>query len=366
VADLSPVFGGVREAGGPTHACPGYEAAMGVLLGFITALMDCPDAMRASAVPLALVFEGALPAHSESKAQTFEVDEAAWAALPKPDPKGGKGEPPGAPRGNLVLGLGDSWFHYFAADCFDAFKYELGLDATTLAVEGTQILEMAAQPRQLQQLDALIQSNGAEGRWPCVILLSACGNDVVHPKLEKLLVDRHRIDDLKDALAVEPTRLFVDVRLRAALTKVLRAIDAIAMAHVGRRLPILLHGYADPYPDGRGALGSALPSWLKPSFDKRGYAEDRLDERHTVMATLIDRLNRMQQSVAASLVEEGLDVRHVDLRPVLKSPADWQNELHPTPEGFRRVARRLAQEVRKTLPVTVRDRTTTARARRGR
>jgi Dyp-type peroxidase family len=364
VADLSPVFGGVREAGGPTHACPGYEAAMGVLLGFITALMDCPDAIRASAVPLALVFEGALPAHSESKAQSFEVDEAAWAALPKPDPKGGKGEPPGAPRGNLVLGLGDSWFHYFAADCFDVFKYELGLDASTLAVEGTQILEMAAQPRQLQQLDALIQSEGAEGRWPCVILLSACGNDVVHPRLKELLVDRRSIADLNDALAVEPTSDFVDVKLRAALTKVLRVIDAIAEARVGRRLPILLHGYANPYPDGRGALGSALPSWLKPSFDDRGYDPDRLDERHTVMAALIDRLNRMQQAVAMSLAVEGLDVRHIDLRPVLKSPADWQNELHPTTEGFKRAARRLAQEVRKTLPGSAGAGTLTSRPRR--
>jgi hypothetical protein len=82
------------------------------------------------------------------------------------------------------------------------------------------------------------------------------------------------------------------------------------------------------------------------------------------MAALIDRLNRMQQAVATSLAVEGLDVRHVDLRPVLQSPADWQNELHPTTEGFKRAARRLAQEVRKTLPGSARAGSLTARPRR--
>lgn len=39
--DLSPVFGGVRNGspGTPTHACPGYEMAMGVLLGTLAGLM---------------------------------------------------------------------------------------------------------------------------------------------------------------------------------------------------------------------------------------------------------------------------------------------------------------------------------------
>jgi hypothetical protein len=38
---VAPVFGGLRtEAQHPTHACPGYEMAMGVLLGMLAALLQ--------------------------------------------------------------------------------------------------------------------------------------------------------------------------------------------------------------------------------------------------------------------------------------------------------------------------------------
>jgi hypothetical protein len=38
---IAPVFGGKRSAvGRPTHACPGYEMAMGVLLGMFAALLQ--------------------------------------------------------------------------------------------------------------------------------------------------------------------------------------------------------------------------------------------------------------------------------------------------------------------------------------
>jgi hypothetical protein len=58
-ADLALNFGGDRrQAPHPTHACPGQEAAMGVLLGFVAGLLDTPASMRASPVPLALSFEG--------------------------------------------------------------------------------------------------------------------------------------------------------------------------------------------------------------------------------------------------------------------------------------------------------------------
>ena len=52
--DLYPIFGGNRkEVSAPTHACPGYSAAMGVLLGFISALVSVKEKMRPSPAPLA-------------------------------------------------------------------------------------------------------------------------------------------------------------------------------------------------------------------------------------------------------------------------------------------------------------------------
>jgi hypothetical protein len=41
VTDMCPVFGGNRAANPhPTHACPGFEMAMGVLLGITYAVVD--------------------------------------------------------------------------------------------------------------------------------------------------------------------------------------------------------------------------------------------------------------------------------------------------------------------------------------
>ena len=55
--DIYAVFGGKRERGTgisiPTHACPGYEMALGVLLGFFAALAEFAD-MRPTLSPMAL------------------------------------------------------------------------------------------------------------------------------------------------------------------------------------------------------------------------------------------------------------------------------------------------------------------------
>lgn len=68
--DLSIVFGGRRcpmhgagpaqapASPAPTHACPGYDAGMGVLLGLLAGLIDQGDFTRPSPAPLSFTFEG--------------------------------------------------------------------------------------------------------------------------------------------------------------------------------------------------------------------------------------------------------------------------------------------------------------------
>lgn len=75
--DVSPVFGGRRKAaadpwkaGDPTHACPGYSAAMGVLLGMFTALLQVADEVRPSPAPLSLTITPApIPAQTKTAKQ---------------------------------------------------------------------------------------------------------------------------------------------------------------------------------------------------------------------------------------------------------------------------------------------------------
>ena len=60
---VMPVFGGERspqgpQPGNPVHACPGYNAGMGALLGMYSALMNVTQSMRPSPVPLSLTIVG--------------------------------------------------------------------------------------------------------------------------------------------------------------------------------------------------------------------------------------------------------------------------------------------------------------------
>jgi hypothetical protein len=60
--DISPVFGGNYSGeSSPTHACPGYKAGMGVILGVLSALLEVKASMRPSPAPLAFTFEGPVP-----------------------------------------------------------------------------------------------------------------------------------------------------------------------------------------------------------------------------------------------------------------------------------------------------------------
>ncbi len=115
-------------------------------------------------------------------------------------------------------------------------------------------------------------------------------------------------------------------------------------------MPILIHGYAYPVPDGRGFLGGMGPlpgPWLQPGFYQKGFG--RLEDCIRMMVQLIDRFNAMMKDVTS--LPDFKHVRYVDLRgeltngPTYKS--DWANELHPSKSGFEKVTKRFADELAK-------------------
>jgi hypothetical protein len=113
---------------------------------------------------------------------------------------------------------------------------------------------------------------------------------------------------------------------------------------LGARVPILVHGYDYPVPDGRGFLGGwgPLPGpWLEPGFREKGY--DNLSERIGITRDLIDRFYTMLADATALSAFSHVSV--VDLRCALSIDLAndhyrewWGNGLHPTFKGFRKVA----------------------------
>lgn len=375
--EYAMLFGGERGSkDAPMHACPGREAAMGVMLGFIAALLEVKEEMRPSAVPLALTLEGQLlpkngsreppedPAELAAARATEARNRQRWervlseAKRPDSAPALPSRSLPGANSGRrpLLIGIGDSWFSYFAMDIFDVLSEQHDYEAVSLAAEGTALLEMKANPIQQLRLDALLSQCAQRGVFPSGILISAGGNDVIRSQLAALLRPPPLEGLPESLLDKEAVDAFVDGTMKDALRELIGQIAVCCELRLGSRVPIFVHGYAFPYPDGRGllgtvdALGEGMAAWLRPGFAEAGYTGAALEApAQMAMKELILRLNGMQEKVTAEM-----DATHIDLTDTFPFPSQsyteyWANELHPTATGFVTLASKVATEIGKKL-----------------
>jgi hypothetical protein len=200
---------------------------------------------------------------------------------------------------------------------------------------------MAYDGGQLEDFVRAIEKVVRRGATPRAILLSGGGNDVAGDGFGMLVNHRSSPVHGLDAKVLEG---IVETRVRTAYATILAAVTAASEQLVGAKVPILVHGYDYPVPDGRGLLGGwgPLPGpWLAPGFAEKGY--DDLAERVALARELIDRLYAMLASVVA--LAPFAHVTLVDLRGSLSTELAanrykswWGNELHPTHPGFTRVA----------------------------
>jgi hypothetical protein len=239
-----------------------------------------------------------------------------------------------------LIAEGDSWFDYPLNDVLSVLEDDHGYDVESVAHRGDRVEDMAFAPGQLLEFSRRLEKLLARGSVPRALLLSGGGNDIAGAEFGMLL--NHAASPIA-GLNEDVMTGVIDKRAKIAYTTIISAMSAISQQHLGRPLPILIHGYAFPVPDGRGFIGGFGPlpgPWLEPGFREKGFRDVR---RNTaIMQTVIDRFNVMLQSVAALFAH----VSFVDLRRTLRNDAlykrDWANELHPTPSGFRLVAAKFA------------------------
>jgi lysophospholipase L1-like esterase len=184
-----------------------------------------------------------------------------------------------------------------------------GYDIESVAHKGHPLEEMAYGRKQLEDLARRMEKVKRRGLTPKAILLSGGGNDVAGPEFAMLL---NRNPSSIPGLNESVLRGVIDERIRAALTSLLGAITKLCKEMFEREIPIVIHGYDYPVPDGRGFWGGwwILPGpWLEPGFRQKGY--DSLNHRKALAKELIDRFNRMIEEV--SRVPESAHVRYVNL-----------------------------------------------------
>ena len=112
-------------------------------------------------------------------------------------------------------------------------------------------------------------------------------------------------------------------------------------------MPIIFHGYAYPFPDGRGWSLAGLHSWVGPWLDPplayKGYARTTdATVRLKIVHDLIDAFNDMVTSV----VSAHPNTHYVNLRETLTTQAQWHNELHPRKAGFKLVTDEIEAKIR--------------------
>jgi len=117
--------------------------------------------------------------------------------------------------------------------------------------------------------------------------------------------------------------------LMRKLSEAYRMLIGQALASSNPTVKVFLHNYDFAIPSGRGIFGPGS-SWLKQALDD---AQVPSALQHECMKHLIRRLTQELHSIAAAFPSR---VFVVDSSGTL-APGDWADELHPTPEGFRKI-----------------------------
>ncbi len=248
-----------------------------------------------------------------------------------------------AASAGFLVAAGDSWFDYPFHNVLTILHDDYGYNVESTSNNGDAMESIAYLGGQIDGLSRMFQKVVSQGARPKAVMLSGGGDDIAGKEFGMLLNNRN------SAIAgwnSDVLKGVIEDRIAAAYVVMLNAIDRLSNQFAKRTLPILVHGYDYPVPDGRGFLGGwgPLPGpWLQPGFREKNF--DDLQETTALMRATIDQFNDMLLEVTAQ--PEFSHVHYVNLRGVLKTDADyrdwWANELHPTERGFQAVTARFAQ-----------------------
>jgi hypothetical protein len=169
------------------------------------------------------------------------------------------------------------------------------------------------------------------------VLISGGGNDAVDYKLG-LKADCSGLSNAEDC--IDPDGLDNLMRdISGSLGLMVHDI-AWAFGKQNRMADVFIHGYDYSIPDGRGFSLAGLQfggAWLKPALDAAKVAADDMPLRTAICHLLLDKVN----AVLENFDNPSQGVHYIDCLGVLRQDAnyreDWDNELHPTFSGFKKI-----------------------------
>lgn len=229
-------------------------------------------------------------------------------------------------EGLKFVAEGDSWFEYpvLLDDVVDQLSEQYGI--FSIAAAGDTLENIVSPVNFKDQIFPALAEVRPDG-----FLLSGGGNDIVGDALVDLLIEQQGSNKSKPAECLAPA---VHAKLAAIECYYRTAFDQLLAKQPN--LKIITHGYdlSVPKPDG---------PWLGRPFSKRNITDTEL--MREIIAVLLKRVTGMHL---------GLEQRYKG-RVFFTSCAGcvgdhWYDELHPTNEGFARVADRFRDTIARAFP----------------
>lgn len=252
--------------------------------------------------------------------------------------------------GKKFLAQGDSWFSigglppWATSNLLLPMEYSQSACIVNCARPGKQLAHMIDTSRQKSFLQLL--RGRLAIKWN-VILLSGGGNDLIDaaqappsaPLHNRLLL---KSDEWNPTLSAA-TRYLSEpgwATFTTHMTAVFQALLAERAKGPNQTTPIVLHSYDVAVPRNAGA-GLGLGPWLHKAFESFGLP---LGDRTEVAIELLTRLRDFLAAVVASQSDMSLvDTLNTVARAAPESQGrsgDWENEIHPTPQGYSLLAQR--------------------------
>ncbi|MDJ0811193.1 MAG: SGNH/GDSL hydrolase family protein [Desulfobacterales bacterium] len=253
-----------------------------------------------------------------------------------------------------IVAEGDSWFAYpkkwliagKPANLIDHLSKETHLKANfyCMASNGDEAVDMVSGRQKHDLVRVLRWHEQGKNRKPVDLLLfSGGGNDLVGENDFERFLKRYQTSFTTGRQCVNLQRLNRKIRqIGLAYQELLDIRD-----HYSPNTLVMTHTYDYPYPSNTGAefLGGLIKTkaWMKRFMEDDNIPDHlQADVIKVFMDAMGDELKRVEAARQ--------DIIVVDSRGTLTGKKEWLNEIHPTSNGFKAIAKKMFRTIKVRFP----------------
>lgn len=234
-----------------------------------------------------------------------------------------------------VLAEGDSWFKYMIGLAIIFFvDRERGVEALNLASPGDEVKDMMT-PRQFRRLKRELKRGPTLGENYDFFLFSGGGNDLLGQGRFRTWLNQYEPGMTPEEIINQNSLKSIIEYLKARYQEVIDARNEMSPLTT-----MLVHGYDFAHPTGVGVCRTG--PWLKPGLEERNVPEE-------LQFDVVREFLRIFEQMLKSLVESNENMQLVQTQGTLDSIDDWDNEIHPTRAGFKKLAKKFIRHIKSEI-----------------